>query len=289
MFAMKDHVVIGIYEKALPKDLSLSQKLAAAKSTEYDFMELSVDESDSRLARLDWSARERRSLREAIEDTGIYIPSMCLSGHRKFPLGSTNREMRDRGFEIMEKAIELSYDLGIRVIQLAGYDVYYEKSTPETEELFLDGMKKAVKIAAQAQVMIGVEIMDYWIMNSITRFLEYDKKINSPWFTVYPDIGNLSAWGNNISDELEKGIHKIVGMHLKETLPVTKDFPGQFRDVPFGEGCVDFVSFFKKLKSLDYKGPFLIEMWTEKASDPIYEIKKARSWIMNKMKEGGFV
>jgi L-ribulose-5-phosphate 3-epimerase len=287
MFCVKDRVVIGIYEKALPRDLSLQQKLSYAKSAEYDFMELSLDESDDRLERLDWDAAKRRSLRESIEDTGINIPSMCLSAHRRFPLGSTNTATRDRGFEIMRKAIELSYDLGIRVIQLAGYDVYYEESTPRTQELFLDGMRKAVQLAAQAQVMIGVEIMDYWIMNSISKFMEYSKEINSPWFTVYPDIGNLSAWGNNVKEELEKGISKIVGIHLKETFPVTPDFPGKFRDVPFGDGCVDFISFFKIIESLNYSGPFLIEMWTENAADPLREIKNARSWIIDKMKEGG--
>ena len=34
---------------------------------------------------------------------------------------------RSKPYEIMEKAILLADDLGIRVIQLAGYDVYYEE------------------------------------------------------------------------------------------------------------------------------------------------------------------
>ena len=35
--------------------------------------------------------------------------------------------------------------------------------------------------------------------------------------------------------------------------------------MPFGEGCVDFVGIFKTLHELNYRGSFLIEMWTEKA------------------------
>lgn len=73
---------------------------------------------------------------------------------------------------------------------------------------------------------------------------KWDTIINSPWFTVYPDIGNLSAWNNNnIEEELTLGIDKISAIHLKDTYPVTETSKGQFRDVPFGQGCVDFVHF----------------------------------------------
>ncbi|WP_368816835.1 TIM barrel protein [Pseudomonas sp. I2] len=39
--------------------------------------------------------------------------------------------------------------------------------------------------------------------------------------------------------------------------------------MPFGEGCVDFVGIFKTLHELNYRGSFLIEMWTEKAKEPV--------------------
>ncbi|WP_163047259.1 TIM barrel protein, partial [Acinetobacter nosocomialis] len=81
-------------------------------------------------------------------------------------------------------------------------------------------------------------------------------------FTVYPDVGNLSAWGNDVPRELELGIDRIAAIHLKDTYPVTATSPGQFRDVPFGEGCVDFVEVFRTLQRLNYRGAFLIEMWT---------------------------
>ena len=69
---------------------------------------------------------------------------------------------------------------------------------------------------------------------------------------------------------------------------MTRDSPGQFRDVPFGDGCVDFVNLFKLLKRLNYRGTFLIEMWTEKAEEPLIEIIKARNWIEYKMQQAGW-
>ncbi len=280
---------LGIYEKALPKDLSWQDRLSIAKACGFDFVEISIDETDERLARLDWSKEQRLAIVSAILETEITIPSMCLSGHRRFPFGSHDEQVRQQAYAIMEKAIQLASDIGIRTIQLAGYDVYYEEQDEGTLQRFSEGMQWAVEKAASAQVMLSMEIMDTPFMNSITKWKQWDQLIASPWFTVYPDVGNLSAWGNDVVKELELGIDRIAAIHLKDTYAVTETCKGQFRDVPFGEGCVDFVNVFSTLQRLNYRGAFLIEMWTEKSDEPIMEIINARRWIENKMKEGKFV
>lgn len=279
---------IGIYEKALPAHLSWFERLAIAKACGFDFVEISIDESDGRLARLDWPARERRAFVDAVLDTGIRVPSMCLSAHRRFPLGSHDPAIRQQARDIMLKAIRLAQDVGVRTIQLAGYDVYYEAQDADTLAWFEEGLQWSVEQAAAAQVMLAMEIMDTEFMNSITRFIEWERRIRSPWFAVYPDVGNLSAWGNDVADELRKGCEKTVAVHLKDTLAVTAECAGQFRDVPFGRGCVDFVGVFRQLKALNYRGAFLIEMWTEKAAEPIAEIIAARCWIEERMHEAGW-
>ncbi|AOV95864.1 xylulose 5-phosphate 3-epimerase [Edwardsiella hoshinae] len=283
---MKKHP-LGIYEKALPRHLSWPERLALAKGCGFDFVEMSLDESDERLARLEWSRAERHALSGAILESGITIPSLCLSAHRRFPLGSRDPALRQRGEEIMTQAIGLARDLGIRTIQLAGYDVYYEPHDDDSERRFADGLARAVEQAAAAQVMLAVEIMDTAFINAISKWKKWEALMASPWFSVYPDIGNLSAWGNDVAAELRLGIDRIAAIHLKDTYPVTADHPGQFRDVPFGVGCVDFVEVFRTLRKLNYRGAFVIEMWSEKAADPRLEVIQARRWIMARMQEGG--
>ena len=278
---------LGIYEKALPKGRSWLTRLSLAQALGFDFVEMSIDETDERLARLDWSAAERASLRAAVAETGVTVPTICLSGHRRFPFGSRDATIRSRAREIMRKAIDLSVSIGVRTIQLAGYDVYYEPSDEGTRQRFIEGLRWAVDEAARSQVMLAVEIMDTPLINSVTAWMEYAKIIESPFFCVYPDLGNLSAWNNDVPAELRKGAAKIVAIHLKETLRVTNDFPGQFRDVPFGTGCVDFVACFRTLAELRYRGPFLIEMWTEKSAEPVVEIAQARRWLLEQMRRGG--
>lgn len=280
--------LLGLYEKALPKSMSWMEKLVTAKQLGFDFVEISVDESEERLSRLDWSMQQRAELSKIIESVQVPILSMCFSGHRKYPLGSRDPLVRQTSLELMEKAVDFAAGMGIRVIQLAGYDVFYELPGADTRELFIEGLRRAAGMAARRQVMLAIEIMDTPFINSIQKYLEFDRLVASPWLTVYPDIGNLSAWRNDVGAELTQGISRIVGVHVKETKQVSELFSGQFRDVPFGEGDVDFVSTFRTLKQLDYQGPFVIEMWGDSLPDPLAEIARSRRFVCDKLKLGGF-
>ncbi len=276
---------IGIYEKALPEELDWPGKLQAAAEAGYAFVEMSVDESDARLARLDWSKQERKDLYHAVMDSGVRILSMCLSGHRRFPFGSRDPAIRETARVIMQKGIDLALDLGIRNIQLAGYDVYYEEHDAGTEQRFLEGMQWATDRAAPCQVMLSMEIMDTPFMNSISKWKWWEMQVRSPWFTVYPDIGNLTAWNNDVPKELEIGLDRIAALHLKETRRVKGEKPGQFRDLLFGQGEVDFPVVFQTLRRLGYRGSFVLEMWTGKSPEPRKEIAEALQWIKERMAE----
>ena len=104
-----------------------------------------------------------------MKETGLPVRSMCLSGHRKYPLGASDPAVRARGMEIMEKAILLADDLGIRIIQLAGYDVYYEEGSADTRAWFLENLKKATEMAAVRGIMMGFETMETDFMNTVWK------------------------------------------------------------------------------------------------------------------------
>jgi L-ribulose-5-phosphate 3-epimerase/hexulose-6-phosphate isomerase len=280
-------IPIGIYEKALPNTFSWEEKFIVAKSAGFDFIEMSIDESDERLKRLDWGKEEKENFLNFVNNYEVKCFSMCLSGHRRFPFGSKDPVKREEAYNIMKKAIKLASDLNIRVIQLAGYDVYYEESDGETKKLFIEGLRHAVKWASRASVMLAIEIMDTEFIGTITRANQYIDLVNSPWLKIYPDLGNLSRWTNNPSKELELGKEHIVAIHIKDTKP------GIFKCVPFGQGTVEFVDLFKTLQKIDYNGPFLIEMWADNnksytKEEAIKEIETARKWALSQMDQGGY-
>jgi L-ribulose-5-phosphate 3-epimerase len=88
----------------MPKDMEWRQKLECAKECGYDFVEISIDETDEKLARLEWNKEQRLEIVELMKEVGLPIRSMCLSGHRKYPFGASDEAVRARGMEIMEKA-----------------------------------------------------------------------------------------------------------------------------------------------------------------------------------------
>jgi L-ribulose-5-phosphate 3-epimerase/hexulose-6-phosphate isomerase len=263
MFDNLERHRIGLYEKALPNELSWEDKLITVKELGFDFLEISVDESDERRARLDWSDEEIYGLRHLCETHGIPLQSMCLSAHRKFPFGSADFKIREQAAIHMKKAITLAYKLGVRNIQLAGYDVYYEPANEETHQRFISGMRYCAKLAEKAGVMLSVEIMDTDYLNSLSKFEILNRQIGSPFFTAYPDVGNINGWNYDTCTELALSAPHITQIHLKDTYKVKEGYKGQFRDLVIGEGEVDFDAIFKTIKRYDIVVPLVIEMWAQ--------------------------
>ena len=266
---------VGLYEKALPPAMSWEERLAAAGQAGYDFVEISIDESDERLARLDWAASQRAELRRSIANTGVRIMTMCLSGHRKYPLGSHEPDLRRQGQDILRKAIEFAGDIGLRVVQVMGYDVFYETSDEQTQANFIEGLERGTRWAGQSGVMLGLENLDTPFVESLSKALAIIREIDSPWLCLYPDIGNLSAAGYYPPDELALVKSQVLGIHVKDALPKV------IRGVPFEEGIVPFRETFQALAQTGFWGLLGIEMWGQMHTDqdPIACAAAARRFV----------
>ncbi|PRR82721.1 L-ribulose-5-phosphate 3-epimerase [Clostridium vincentii] len=278
---MKEYT-LGLYEKSMPNFLSWEEKLNCAKECGFDTVEISIDETDEKLARLDMSKQERQELVDLMFKCDAPIRTMCLSGHRKYPLGSMDEATRNKGMEIMRKAIDLASDLGIRIIQLAGYDVYYEKGNEKTKKIFEDNLKESVKMAANKGVILAFETMETEFMNTIEKAMEFVKLVDSPYLQVYPDCGNIVNatldYGTNPIDDLEKGRGHISAVHLKETVP------GKFREITFGTGHVNFEKIIKKSWDLGVR-KFTSEFWYVGNSDWKDVIKNTKVFMDEKFKK----
>ena len=176
----------------------------------------------------------------------------------KYPIGSNDPAICARGMEIMEKAIQLADDLGIRIIQLAGYDVYYEDSTPETVERFGENLKKCERMAARAGIVLGFETMETEFMNTVEKSMKYVNLVNSPYLGVYPDMGNITnaavTYGTDVLADIRTGLGHLDAVHLKETVP------GVFREVPFGTGHVNFEAVIEETWKAGVRR-YVTEMW----------------------------
>lgn len=272
---------LGLYEKAMPSTLSFSEMLETTGNCGFDQLEISIDETDARLARLDWPDKQKRELYKLTQDTGVPIKTMCLSGHRKYPLGSHDENIRRRSLDIAKKAIDFSAYVGVKLIQLAGYDVYYEEHDSFTAGMFLENLIKVTEYAARYGMALGFETMETPFMDTVAKAMKYVRKVGSAWLGVYPDIGNLQnaavLYGSDIKEDLMCGAGHIFAMHLKETKP------GLYRDMRFGDGGHTPYEACLECAAKQHVRMFTGEFWYLREGDHLEEIKASARFLREKI------
>ena len=270
---------IGIYEKALPARLDWPDRLSAAAKLGFDFLEMSIDPSTEKLARLEWSKEKRKEMRNYMEDGHLQIRSICLSAHRHNPLGSSDKKVRARGLEIMQKSIELAHDIRAHLIQVAGYDTDNEPSTATSRQSYREGIARSAIWASQAGVLLGLENQERGYVDSITTAVEIVHMVDSPYLGLYSDMGNLIARNLDIVSEIQRARGLLFGVHIKDARP------GQPRKIPFGEGLVPFDNIFEQLMRIKFRGPITIEMWNEELSNAEKVCEQARKRILDHLEK----
>lgn len=254
---MKEYA-IGLYEKALPDFLPWEEKLKIAKEVGYDYLEMSIDASQKKIDRIYMSQEERKKLIMTMFDIGLPIRSMSVSALTKYALGDQDNDVRNKGLEIGLKAIELAADLGIRTVMIPGYDIYFGESTLDTKRLFLENMKILTAKAVKNGVLIGFETMENDFMNTVGKAMKYISLIESPYLKIYPDSGNITnaavANKHDVCEDLKLGKNNLIALHLKETIP------GHFREIPYGQGHVEFSRIIDTAWDLGVRR-FVTEFW----------------------------
>ena len=276
---MNQYPVFGIYEKALHPD-SFERMMDDAASCGYSSLEFSLDSTNERLSRLNWSHQQIAALRAASVNSGVSILTTCLSGHKRFPLGSSDPAVVKCGMELMQKAIDFCAEAGIRVIQLSGFDVYdQEPRTDITRARYEDNLVKCVEMAERACVTLAIEPVEGNLL-CVTDTMEVVRRIDSPFLQVYPDPANICSLGIEPIADLYAGKGHIAAVHMRESLPNQFD-----ATVPFGTGNLDFKGVFRALDDIGFHGPLIVEMWNENRENYLEYITQARVFMQNVLDE----
>lgn len=276
-------VALGIYEKALPSAGDWDARLRAAAQAGFDFVELSLDPTPERLARLEWPPARRREVRRMIEDAGVPLQTMCLSATREYPPGTGDPARRAQALRILRGAVDLAADLGIRVIQVGGHDTLAdEPPSRDSRARYVEAIQQMVAWASQRGVLLGLENQDYGYVNSPTAAVSVVHAVGSPYLGLYLDVGNLIVNGQTVATEIAAARGHLVGVHVKDARLNTP------RRVPFGEGEVPFVAAFAQLRTMGYTGIMMIEMWNDDHPDSVQIAAAARAWVEARLVEAGW-
>lgn len=264
----------GIYEKAMPERLSISEKLAVAKGAGYESLEICLDESSQLLQRLDMPKPAVKEIKRQAQNSGISLDSICLSAHRRYSLGSSDAATVHTGLELSKKTFEFACELGIQVILVAGYDVFYEESTPATYDRYLSNLQTITEIAASQGLMLALENVDAAISRDIASCIRIIESVKMPNLRLYLDVGNMNAMGVDYLQEIPKAKGLIEAVHIKDSKP------GVSREVPMGTGTVDFAAVAALLDAQGCVAPCVIEMWHLSGTDYSLSISKALDFVL---------
>ena len=268
---------LGVYEKAISNTLSWDAKYALARESGYDCIEISIDGTEERASRLYDGGKTIKEVNSAIKAEGIPSYTMALTANRLYPLGSEDTATREKGLDLVRRAVEFATETGIGVIHLAGYDEHGEKCNDRTKKLFRESLEKCARMAEGTPVTLAIETMDVPYMGSCRSVLGLEREIGSEKLKCYIDTGNMTALGFDPADEIRYAGDFVVGAHLKDATP------GVMRDVVFGEGIVDFDSSLAAMRDIGFRGCFIAEMWSyDKESFHPY-LKTACAFLREKL------
>ncbi|MEE3419728.1 MAG: L-ribulose-5-phosphate 3-epimerase [Lachnospiraceae bacterium] len=274
---------LGLYEKAIPLGLGFSRMFEITRRGGFDRLEIAIDETDWRMGRLDWAPEKQREVGILSRAEGTPLRTMCLSALRKYPLGSHDPKVREKSVEIVKKAIDFCVNADISILQMSGYDVYYEESDEETRKYFLENLVLVTDYAAYNGIFLAFETMEKPFMDQVEKAMTYVKLVDSPYLSVYPDIGNLQnaaeKYGTDVIEDMKTGHGKIVALHLKETKP------GIYQGMELGES--DHVQYVKCIKTALELGVriYTANFWYQEGKDYKKAIFEANTFLRDKFQQ----
>lgn len=268
--------LLGLYEKAIPLQLDWDQKFRISRENGYDYIELSIDATPPRLERLQWPAAQIDDLHRLFAKYSTRFYTMALTANRFYPLGDFDAAVRRRGVAIVKSGIDLAVKLGVRLIQIAAYDVYGKAGNAESHQNFIQSIRQCAAYAERNLVPLSLELMDIPYANTCDKLLQLIEQVDSPYLRIYYDIGNAAATEIDNAAQIKKGGKYIAAVHVKDAVV------GNCRSIPYGEGVVDFDRCAATLEMIDYAGPIVSEMWSNDDPGFLPYLKEAALFIRKK-------
>jgi sugar phosphate isomerase/epimerase len=179
-------------------------------------------------------------LKTQIAASGLGANMGALSSRHNVPLEDSIREVR--------KQIDNAHFLSLKYVMSFGAD------NPEQFAHYFRVMSDAAAYAHDKGIKLVMKPHG-GISGSSSEILQVIKEVNHRNFSIWYDAGNIIHYtGKDPVAEIEPIARHITGFCAKDCGEMKGDVM-----IQFGEGKVDFVAVFKKLKATGFKGPVMVE------------------------------
>lgn len=231
-------------------------------------------------------SKKRADFRNLCAEQGLVISALCgdMGG------GFRNPEENPKNIKLSKQIVDLAVDLGVAVVT-THIGVVPEDSSAPVYDVMLTACRDIADYAASRGVTFAIETGPEKAA-TLKAFLD---KVDSKGLGVNLDPANLVMV---VADDPVAAVHTlapyIVHTHAKDGVQLeagssesvyhsdtSKAPPAKFKEVPLGEGDVDWDNYLKALEAIGYTGFLTIER--EVGDDPSADIERAVLFLKEKM------
>lgn len=230
---------------------------------------------------------KRRELLDVVKSNGLKFSALCGDLGRGFFIPELNPSLIEKSKRILDLAKELETDIVTTHIGVVPEDPSVERYKIMQEACF-ELSRYADSLGSHFAIETGPETSA-----TLKKFLD---SLNSTGVAVNLDPANLvMVMGDDPVEAVYNLKDYIVHTHAKDGIMVKRTNPEYiynvtpcpedmngiefFREVPLGEGSVDFEKYLAALDDIGYKGFLTIER--EVGPDPAADILKAKNHLLS--------
>ena len=258
---------------------NFEEKIRHAKSLGFDFGQLVVWDMDF------YTKENLQDLKKLLSELDFTVTDLWCGWSEpvvwKHPdkyttLGLVPKEYRAKRLEELRRGAKFAHDLGVKnIITHTGYipdDPSAEAHIGVVESLKIlcselkeRGQTFSFETGEELPITLAIMINEIGLDNVFVNF----------------DPANLLSSGRaNPCDAMELLGSKVIGFHAKDAIPPKfGDFGG--KQMPIGEGKVDFERLLRQLKNFGYEGDIVIEHEMYMREDRDGDILRSKEYLEN--------
>jgi hexulose-6-phosphate isomerase len=250
----------AINQWAFPAEMTVLEAISLARQLGYEAFEVCVGEKD--VFPINSTEAETIAVRRHADTVGIELCSVASGLGWGNPLTSTDKAVREKGKELVSKALQIGQWLGVdKLLTVPGvvddntpYDVAIENAIASIRDL--------LPVAEKCRVALAIENVWNKFLLSPIEMRDFIDQFNSDWVCAYFDTGNIVAYG--YPEQWIRILGKrIRAVHAKDFRAMAGHFDGF---VMLMEGDVNWPAVTAALRDTGYDGALVAEFGPYKHS-----------------------
>lgn len=209
-------------------------------------------------------------IQTVIDRTGVSVVSICADYFMEAPFHHPDKDVAAQSQHVMMNLFKNASVVGVKDIVLPCVDQSALRDSYAIE-LFIKNIQPVIETAEKLDVNLSLET-DLGPQD----FSQLLDQLPSKNVTVNYDTGNSASLGYNPIEEFENYGSRISDIHIKD-----RKFHGG--SVILGTGDTRFDLFFAAVKTIDFRGPVIMQAFRDEQGIDIFE--QQLSFFKNKLTE----